>query len=493
MEIEQFQAYDPNKPISINWDNKKMQLVGSSNLPWIEATSTGLKVNPMKLSQFLKYEKDNEGYNLFNYKVVQSSDKSDKFFIYFYRNGYYKRMASEEFKGMIRLYIPQLLRKKRDVDEIYADLISADKFIMESLFNADEDIINFQDGIYKVSTKELLPHSPKFLSTIQIPAKYKDIVESGDSAPVFDSYMDTLCNGNEEIKQILMRCIGLTISNVYGHRTKKVLFLVGKGDTGKSQLKKLVEALLGDENVSSIDLVDLSRSFGKSAIYGKRLIGCNDMSYQNINDMGIFKQTSGGDSINIEFKHGGFLNYTYKGFMWFNCNSLPPFSGDKGSWVYDRMLPVLCNNVIPPEKRDPKIFDKMYKEKNVIIKRSLKALDDLIADNFQIERTKEMDILLSEYEISNNTLLLFIKECCVKATDNVKTRRSTFNKCYDAWIKLYNNGKGKVGNETMKQILMDTYREGYKLSKGIYYMDKLAIMPEKMQELGIIEGGNDYV
>ena len=59
---------------------------------------------------------------------------------------------------------------------------------------------------------------------------------------------------------------------------------------GKSQIKKLAEHLVGYDNVSSIDLGKLCERFGASAVYQKRLAGCNDMSYQSIKDMSIFKQ-----------------------------------------------------------------------------------------------------------------------------------------------------------------------------------------------------------
>ena len=66
--------------------------------------------------------------------------------------------------------------------------------------------------------------------------------------------MDTLTNGDEMVKQLLMEFIGVCISNVKGWRMKKAFFLVGQGDTGKSQLKSLVERLLGRGNFIGIDL-----------------------------------------------------------------------------------------------------------------------------------------------------------------------------------------------------------------------------------------------
>lgn len=286
-----------------------------------------------------------------------------------------------------------------------------------------------------------------------------------------------------------MRCVGLCISNIYGYRTKKALFLVGKGDSGKSQIKSLTEKLIGIENISTADIKTINSRFGKMALYGKRLVGCNDMSYETVEDLDIFKQATGGDRISIEFKNDGFVNYLYKGFIWFNCNKLPSFGGDKGKWVYDRMIPITCDNVVPEEKRDKFLLDKMMAEKNSIIKKALAALKRLINDDFKFNITDEMKETLGKYEVENNTLLSFIEECCENAENSkVRTKRSTFNECYKRWCKIYNNNKGILGNNTIKTTLRDRFGETFKISRGIYYMDKLVVKDSMQKDLGIYDG-----
>ena len=70
---------------------------------------------------------------------------------------------------------------------------------------------------------------------------------------------------------------------------KKALFLVGQGDTGKSQLKSLVERLLGRGNLKEIE----SR-FGTGAVYGTRLAGSSDMSLLSVDELKTFKKMTGG-------------------------------------------------------------------------------------------------------------------------------------------------------------------------------------------------------
>ncbi|MBR6313109.1 MAG: hypothetical protein IKR49_00525, partial [Clostridia bacterium] len=157
-------------------------------------------------------------------------------------------------------------------------------YVSQDDLNDNEDMINFQNGLLRVTgtTTELIPHSPDVLSTIQIPCEWKD---TPSPTPVFDAYMRTLTNGDTATEQLLLEFMGACISNVKGWRMKKALFLVGDGDTGKSQLKGLVERLLGRGNFIGIDLKEIEARFGTGAIYNTRLAGSSDMSFLSVDEL----------------------------------------------------------------------------------------------------------------------------------------------------------------------------------------------------------------
>ena len=439
-------------------------------------------VNPMELSNWIK--------NNLNYIFVRGN-ANEGALMYIYTNGYYKYVSDNEFKGFIKSFIPYQLRKSRDINEIFIDLTTEMKFVDYEQLNADENIINFEDGILNLKTWKLEPHSPDILSTIQIPAKYSEITSADPTARKFEEYMMKLCDNNYEIYLLLLECLGLVISNIHGYRTKKALFLVGKGNTGKSQLKRIAEYLLGKDNISSIDLKQLSERFGTSDLYQKRLAGCNDMSYQRIEDMSLFKQLTGGDTIRMEFKNKASFTFLYKGFLWFNCNKLPLFGGDTGKWVYDRIMPVYCNNVIPKEQQDPYLFDKILEEKNSILQNVLMALKRLIDNGYKFDEPESMLDNRKQYEIENNTLLTFLRECCEFNPDvspYQRTKKRVFKEAYDVWIKKNNNGKGKLNSKEMARILEEEYNEYGIKSNGILYMNKILVKPEALEELGVYDG-----
>ena len=148
--------------------------------------------------------------------------------------------------------------------------------------------MNFQNGLLHLSTMTLSPHDPKVLSTIQLPCNWKP----NTPAPVFDEYLKTLTDGDPGITQLLMEFIGACLSNVKGHRMKKALFMVGDGNTGKSQVRSLVEKLLGKGNYANIDLRTIEARFGTGVIYGTRLAGTADMSFLTIDELKTFNETS---------------------------------------------------------------------------------------------------------------------------------------------------------------------------------------------------------
>ena len=166
-----------------------------------------------------------------DYYLVKSGVEKDPF-LFAYWNGVYKNMAPNEFKALIKQYIPYQLIQMKDVTEIYNNISTEFKSIEHEAFNNNENIINFQDGLLHLDTGKITSHTPKCLSTIQIPTLYKDVENATAShCPIFIDYLNRLVDNDMQKFDIIMQFLGLSISNIYGFRTKKALFLEGEGNT----------------------------------------------------------------------------------------------------------------------------------------------------------------------------------------------------------------------------------------------------------------------
>ncbi len=422
---------------------------------------------------------------------------------YVYENGCYRLYADNMFLGVIKQYIADYdeeLVKMSKVSEAYQHITTDLTYISQDDLNADENIINFRNGLLRVTATEttLMPHTPELLSTIQIPCDWQG---AKTPTPVFDRYLQTLTNGDATVAQLLLEFMGVCISNIKGWRMKKALFLVGDGDTGKSQLKSLVERLLGKGNFIGIDLKEIEARFGTGAVYGTRLAGSSDMSFLSVDELKTFKKMTGGDSLYAEFKGQQAFEFTYNGLLWFCMNRLPRFGGDDGQWVYDRIMVVNCPNVIPKAKQDKLLLDKMYAERDGIVYKAVTALQAVIANGYRFSEPSTVSMAREQYMVENNTVISFYEECmCGRANGKISDAATT-GRIYDvyrAWCQDNNNGFAKTAKEFRDAIsthLGSSFKElTVHTNKGTFYRE-LTLTKDAKEQYHRVYGydGTDFL
>ena len=346
----------------------------------------------------------------FLYKFFQKSETCimlrngalDSEIRYIYKDGVYKTANDsdimrilmgyiEEFN--IRLLNPAVLRQALELFDCTCT------HCLHDVMNTDESCINFKNGILNIHTLQLSKHTPELMSSIQIPCNWNGEEEP---TPNFDQFLNTLTSGDVQTQTLILEYIGAVISNIQGWRFKKAMFLLGKGDTGKSTLINLIAKLLGSNNVAERDLKSLNERFGKTAVYNKRLIYSNDLSFMKIEENAVFKNLTGGDSISVEFKNKEPFDFRFKGFLLYGMNDLPHFGGDKGDHVYNRILIIKCNNVISKDKLDPNLEKKLYDERDGIVYKAILALRKAISRNYQFSITQDCIENLTEYKRENS-------------------------------------------------------------------------------------------
>ena len=433
----------------------------------IEACNGTFHRSKMEHPYFIRFNDDGEAYVVpallaryvrenVKYLLVRDSGKQ-ALLKYVYDGGVYKLYAEDMFKGVIKGFVeeydPELV-KMRVITEAYQQIITDLQYIGQEELDACETLINFSNCLLRVDARGMttVPHTPSIYSTIQIPCRWTG---KPSPTPVFDRYLHTLTNGDKAVQQLLLEFIGACISNVKGWRMKKALFLVGAGDTGKSQLKSLVERLLGKENFIGIDLKEIEARFGTGVIYGTRLAGSSDMSFLTVDELKTFKKITGGDSLFAEFKGQQGFEYTYNGLLWFCMNRLPKFGGDDGQWVYNRIMVVDCPNVIPLEKQDKELLDKMYAEREGIVFKAITALRTVIAKGYRFSEPASVTAARQKYKDTNSTVVSFFEECMCPWPQGKIVRHCTTGriyKVYQAWCRENNNGYAKTAREFREDL-----------------------------------------
>lgn len=409
---------------------------------------------------------------------------------YVYEDGCYNLYSNDMLIGIIKKYIADYdeeLVKMSKVTETLQHITTDLNYVGQDVLNANEKLINFKNGLLSVSEDALtlIPHTPTVYSTIQIPCNWTGKPEP---TPVFDAYMHTLTNGDKAIERLLMEFIGVCISNIKGWRLKKSLFLVGDGDTGKSQLKSLVERLLGKGNFIGIDLKEIEARFGTGVIYGTRLAGSSDMSFLTVDELKIFKKITGGDSLYAEFKGQQPFEFTYNGLLWFCMNRLPKFGGDNGQWVYNRIMVVLCPNVIPKDSQDKRLLDKMYAERDGIVYKAVQALQTVIKNGYRFSEPESVSAARDKYMSENSTVISFFEECMCPWQNGKINRYCTTGRIYrvyQAWCRDNNNGYAKTAKEFRAELaehLGSSFSDMTTRQKGNTYYKEYSLTLEAKEQ-----------
>lgn len=200
------------------------------------------------------------------------------------------------------------------------------------------------------------------------------------------------------------------------------------------------------------------------------------MSFLTVDELKTFKKCTGGDSLFAEFKGQNGFEFTYNGLLWFCMNRLPKFGGDDGTWVYNRIMQVECKNVIPANKQDKNLLDKLYAERVGIVYKAVMALTRVIANGYSFSEPERVKGARAEYMAENSTVISFYNECMERRPDGKIRDKCTTGKVYDvyrAWCYDNNHGYAKTAKEFRSELssfLNTTFPDmTTRRGSGIYY------------------------
>lgn len=368
-----------------------------------------------------------------NHIKVGTQTHSNITLLYWYINGAYKRLNEKMVKAIIKEYIPPLQQHSYIPEEIYKQLeTDLDNMINVDSLDSDERYINFKNGLYNIQTKQLEPHSPKVLSTIQINGNYHN---EKIPTPIFDKFMDDFTEGDQEVRDMLQEYVGATISNLNMGAVKKALVLYGAvGNSGKSVFLNVVTNLLGSINYASRSLQDFSKNFAIADLYGKRANIVDDMNTADFNDTRGFKSLTGDGVVNVEFKGKQSFTWRFKGTMLIATNELPYIKDEKGTHFFERLIIYECKNSLKKEDRDSRLFQKLKDETDGIIQWAIEGLHRFIAQGRKFTIPKCTEVTSEEYREQSDTVYRFVKdqfEITGNPDDRIPT--SWFHELYARW------------------------------------------------------------
>lgn len=280
----------------------------------------------------------------FTFKTIPGTKGNDDILVY--QDGVYTYNGETVIREECEKRVPTSILTTHNVREV-RDHIARDTFAEREDFNTQKYIINLRNGLLDARTLELRPHSPDFLSTIQIPLTY----DPGAKCPKIMKFLGEVLPSKNI--QTMLEYFGYLLLPDYS--IPIVLILYGPAGSGKSTLLNLMGNYIGKDNWASTSLHALQyNEFAASDLIGKLLNTQGDLSQEWFGDTGLLKQLSGRDLItaNVKFKDPvRFFNIARLAFS----SNKPPKLSDETKAVWRRIVPIKMPNAFegkPTEKKD---------------------------------------------------------------------------------------------------------------------------------------------
>lgn len=332
--------------------------------------------------------------------------------LHIYKDGIYENGYKEIETEMIH-YIPNLKKNQRREVLDYMELIT------ESRQMSEANLIAFENGVYDMVTGELKSFSSDMVITNKIPWNYNPDAYS----ELADKTLDKLSCGDKDIRSLLEECIGYCFYR--RNELGKAFILTGDKSNGKSTFLDCMKAILGEQNISALDLKELGDRFNTAMMFGKLANIGDDIGddFLQGSQVSIFKKIVTGNRIKAERKGQDPFEFNPYIKLLFSANDIPRMK-DKTGAVLRRLVIIPFNATFSKDSEDydPYIKYKLIEQDSMeyFIRIGVEGLQRVII-NQGFTQSEKVQNQLNEYEEENNPIIAFIADCGVDAIENEPT------------------------------------------------------------------------
>jgi P4 family phage/plasmid primase-like protien len=283
-------------------------------------------------------------------------------------------------------------------------------------------LLGFNNGVYDLIKMKFREGLPEDNITMSVGYNY----DSSQKEPLIEKMISEILP-NEDLRKYILKLFGYCLSGCT--KLQKFFCFSGEGSNGKSLLIELLGKTLGEYYCSvPISLITQKRGAAESAspqlqkTINKRLITFAETNKDDVLNLGLMKELTGGDKVNCRGLHQDPIEFKPHFKSIFLCNILPKIDANQDYSVWRRMR---RGKFISTFNDDP-VGPNEYKK------------DDSLSENFDKWRPAFMNILLEYYRIYKIDGLKDIKEI-MDSTNEYKNDENVYTEFIDTYIKKTDN------------------------------------------------------
>jgi putative DNA primase/helicase len=238
----------------------------------------------------------------------------------------------------------------------------------------------------------------------------------------------------------------------------RIFILYGSGCNGKSSYLKIIEKLLGLDNVAITELETLIRHprFESTRLFKKLACMIGETNFETISATSLLKKLSDGSPISAEYKGAKLFHFHNYAKLILATNNLP-VTTDKTVGFYRRIAILLFPNQFT-EERDV-IAEIPEKEYESLALKLISIANDLVR-NRKFTDEESITDKMKTYERISNPVESFIAECCEETIEeDLFVSKFVFLNEYNKWAIL--NGHRSISKFNLGRIMTNLEYEEY--------------------------------
>lgn len=297
------------------------------------------------------------------------------------------------------------------------------------------NLINFKNGLFDLTSRQLIEHTPNIFNVNQIHANYDENVARNE---YIEKFLDDITCNKLERKQAILELTGycMTSSVWIG---KAGVFYGPSAENGKSVLIRLITNLIGRENTANIALHKLQERFYTANIADKLLNTTSELPKTDLKSVDMFKNVVTGDEITGEQKYKPPFSFRPYAKHIFATNSLPTVS-DNNDGYYRRLNILLFERKFTVEEQNQFMEEKLFTQEalDYLAYISLRAYLQMVDEGRRdFANYEESNQLIQSYKADNNSELTFLEsEVCKNAfEDGKRIKKTVLYEMYRNWCE----------------------------------------------------------
>lgn len=314
----------------------------------------------------------------------------------------------------------------------------------ERQFPNSKSVIPFRNGILSVEdwlkdeNSALISPTPALLNTSCLDF---DFAPYAAEPKEWLKFLESLWSEDIESQKAIQEWMGYLLTQ--DTRYQKMLLIVGPPRAGKGTIARILEALLGPNNVAGPTLGSLNTEFGLQPLLNKTLIIFSDVRIENMKSYNATVERllsiSGEDLLTINRKYQIPITVRLPAKIIMMSNELPDLTDSSGA-LANRYL-VLNLKTSWLNREDTDLFEKLKMELPGILLWALKGLKQLTEKGRFIQPKASLEAIEELKELSS-PVTVFVDEIC-----NFEPKASTSIKnLFFAWSQWCTSNGYSKGN-----------------------------------------------